>query len=265
MKKFFRFFISKQFIFNVLGIFVAWVLVIWLESVYLDSHTDHGRQIEVPSFYKIHMDDLDEFISGKDISYEISDSVYLDDWPKGTVCWQYPNPTDSTGMFVKEGRVISLSVVPLSPKMIKLPFVLDMSTRMAENTLTSLGVRSKITYETNPIGKDFVMRVTYDGKEISKEMFERGYYIPKGERIGLVIAKGSSGDATALPSLIGLTIKEARVRLASLTLTIFPDCETCNTEDEIDNAVIYNQSPNGGENVNVAAGSTITVWASKSE
>ena len=82
MKKFFQFFISKQFLFNVAGIILVWSLIIWIESIYLNYHTDHGTKIEVPSFYKIHMDDLDEFISGKDISYEITDSVYLDDWPK---------------------------------------------------------------------------------------------------------------------------------------------------------------------------------------
>ncbi len=258
MKKFFRFFISKQFLLNFAGVILAWVLIVWLESVYLNSHTNHGQKIEVPSFYKIHMDDLDEFVAGKEISYEITDSVYLDDWPKGTVCWQYPNPTDSTGMYVKEGRVISLSVVPLRPKMITVPKVVDMSKRMAETTLNSLGIRTKISYEANPIGPDFVLKQLYDGKPI-----EPGTQIPKGSRVELVVSKGSSGEATPLPYLIGITIKEARERLATLTLSIHVECETCQTEEEIENSTIYNMNPVGGENVNVAAGSTITVWSTK--
>ena len=259
MKKFFRFFISKQFLLNLAGIILAWVLVVWIESLYLDSHTNHGQKIEVPSFYKIHMDDLDEFIAGKNIKYEIQDSVYLDDWPKGTVCWQYPRPTDSTGMYVKEDRVISLSVVPIRPKMIAMPKVVDMSKRMAENILSSLGIRTKISYEANPIGPDFVLKQLYKGQPI-----EPGMFVPKGSRIELVVSKGNSGEATPLPNLVGLTIKEARERLATLTLSIYPECETCLTEEDFENAVILSQSPAGGENVNVSAGSTITVWGVKS-
>jgi hypothetical protein len=35
------------------------------------------------------------------------------------------------------------------------------------------------------------------------------------------------------------------------------------TEEDFMNAVITNQNPAGGEGVNVSAGSTITVWATK--
>lgn len=258
MKKFFRFFLSKQFLFNILAIIVVWMLIIWGESFYLDSHTRHGEQVEVPSFYKIHMDDLDEFVSEMDISYEIQDSVYLDDWPKGTVCWQYPKPTDSTGMYVKPDRVIKLSVVPLRPKMIRIPKVVNMSKRMAETTLEALGIRTKISYEANPIGKDFVVKQLYKGQPI-----ESGAFIPKGSRIELVVAKGNTGEATPLPNLIGLTIKEARGRLETLTLSLHTECDGCNSVEELESAVIVNQNPAGGENVSVAAGSTITVWATR--
>jgi len=144
MKKFFRFFISKQFLINLGGIILAWILLIWIVFAGIKSHTNWGEDIDVPSFYKIHMDDLDEFVSAKKISYEIQDSVYLDDWPKGTVCWQYPEPTDSSGMKVKEGRTIVLSVVPLMPKMIAMPQVKEMSKRMAETTLSSLGIKAPV-------------------------------------------------------------------------------------------------------------------------
>lgn len=256
MKKFFRFFISKQYLKHLGLIVLVWLLVIFGESWFLSSHTNHGEQIEVPSFYKIHMDDLDEFIAGKDITYEIQDSVYLDDWPKGTVCWQYPKPTDSTGMFVKSGRVISLSVVPLNPKMICVPKVVDMSKRMAETTLNALGIKTKISYEANPMGKDFVLKQLYNGHPI-----DSGVFIPKGSRVELVVSKGDSGESTALPNLVGLTIKEARTRLETLTLSLHIECPTCNTPEEIENAIIVNQNPAGGDLAVVAAGSTVTVWA----
>lgn len=260
MKKFFRFLISRRYLKHILFILLVWALIIFVESWYLKSHTNFGEAIDVPSFYKVHADDLDQFISGKGISYEIKDSVYLDDWPKGTVCWQYPRPTDSTGMRVKPGRKIQLSIVPSSPKMVSVPKVVDMSKRMAQTTLEALGFRTTVSFKPAPEGKDFVLAQLYEGKPIVA-----GVQIPKGSRIELVVAKGNTGETSPLPNLIGLTISQARERLATLTLALHPECEGCLTESDFNNAVITNQNPAGGEGVNVSAGATITVWATKGQ
>lgn len=258
MKRFFKFLISKQYLKHLLLIIIVWVLIIFIDSWYLKSTTNFGEKIEVPSFYGIKAEHLDEFIADKDIKYEIKDSVYLDDWPKGTVCWQYPRPTDSTGMFVKSGRTIQLSIVPKTPKMLTMPKVVDMSKRMAETTLSSLGFRTTITYKPAPEGKDFVLAQMFEGKPIKP-----GTPIVKGSRIELVVAKGNTGESTPLPNLVGLTILEAQQRLQTLTLILAPQCESCTSEADFATARITSQSPAGGEGVNVAAGSTITVWASK--
>jgi beta-lactam-binding protein with PASTA domain len=260
MKKFFRFFISKQFLLNVAAILVIWIIIVVGEMWYLKSSTSFGEKIEVPTFYKIHMDDLDEFIGDRNIKYTIQDSVYMDNWPKGTVCWQYPKPTDSSGMFVKSGREILLSVVPINPQMVKMPDVVDMSQRMAESSLEAIGIRSKVTYRPAIEGRGFVLKQMYNGQEIPA-----GTAVPKGTRVELVVAQGKTGETTSLPNLIGLTITEARDRLSNLTLSLYPDCATCSTEDELMNAVIHDQNPRGGEGVNVSAGTTITVWATKSQ
>ncbi|WP_070138030.1 PASTA domain-containing protein [Crocinitomix algicola] len=260
MKKFFQFFISKQFLYNLIAIAIVWAVIIFAEMAYLKSSTNFGEKIEVPTFYKIHMDDLDEFISGKNITYTIQDSVYMDDWPKGTVCWQYPKPTDSSGMSVKSGREILLSVVPINPQMIKMPKVTDMSQRMAESSLEAIGLRTKVSYQPASEGKGFVLKQTFKGKEIKP-----GTALPKGSRIELVVAQGSNGAATSLPNLVGLTISQAKERLSNLTLSLYTDCMTCETETDFANAVITEQNPRGGEGVSIAAGSTITVWATKAE
>jgi len=260
MKKFFRFFISKQFLLNLIGIVAAWAILIWVVFASLKSHTNWNEEVAVPSFYGVHMDDLDLMVKDSKIKYEIQDSVYLDDWPKGTVCWQHPRPTDSTGMYVKEGRTILLSVVPLKPQMVAVPKLAgEMSKRMAETTLSSYGLKSKVTYAPSPSGKGFVMEQKYNGKNIPA-----GTKIPKGSRIELVVSKGNTGEATALPNLVGLTIFEAQQRLLTLTVSTHVEYdESIVTEEDRMKAVITNQSPAGGENVTVAAGTTVTLWATK--
>ncbi len=258
MMKFFRFFKSKKFIFNLIAILIVWLVVIFGTKSYLSSYTSFGEKIEVPAFFKVHADDLDEFISGKDITYEIVDSVYLDGWPKGTVCWQHPMPTDSTGESVKNGRVIQLSIVPTKPKMIIVPEVIDKSKRMAQTRLESLGLRTKVTYEPSATGSGFVLKQNVLGKE-----FKKGVSVPKGTVIDLVVARGGGGEATQLPNLIGLTINQAKERLLNLTLTLHHECLSCVNESDVNNAVITSQSPSGGDLTSVAAGTTVTVWAEK--
>jgi beta-lactam-binding protein with PASTA domain len=259
MKKFFRFFISKQFLINIGVIILVWGIIIFGELWYLKSHTNFGEQIEVPTFYKIHADDLDEFVSDKGIKYTIQDSVYLDGWPKGTVCWQFPLPTDSSGMNIKSGREVLLSVVRVNPQMLKMPDVVDMSKRMAESSLEAIGIRTKVSYEPAIEGKGFVLKQQYQGHDIKP-----GTSIPKGTRVELIVAQGSNGTTTSLPNLVGLTISEANERLSNLTLSLYVDCNGCADADK-PNAIITEQSPKGGEGVNVSAGTTITVWANKGE
>jgi len=88
--------------------------------------------------------------------------------------------------------------------------------------------------------------------------------IPKGSRVELVVSQGKTGEASALPNLVGLTISEAQERLLTLTLAthVVYDDNVLTEEDRL-NAVITNQSPTGGESISVAAGTTVTIWATK--
>ena len=258
MKKFFSFIFSKKYLYHIIAILVVWVIVIFGTSWYLKSHTNFSQKIEVPSLYKIHTDDISALMKAKGLSYEIIDSVYVDNWPKGTVCWQHPKPTDSTSEYVKSGRVIQLSIVPLKPKMIQIPDVRDRSKRMAETQLESVGLRTKISYKPSNVGPGYVMEQLINGKPVRADQV-----VPKGTLVELVVAKGNGGAVVTLPNLVGLTISAARIRLTNLNLALHPECPSCNTDIDVEAAIIKNQSPIGGEGANVASGSIITVWAEK--
>lgn len=184
MGKFVRFFGSKQFLFNAGAIALVWVIIIQLDKWYLKRTTHLGQRIEVPSFYKVRAEDLDAFTSGKRINYKVVDSIYVDGWPKGTVCWQYPRPTASSGMGVKEGRTVELSIVPLLPEKIVLPDVRDMSKRMGEMTLSAMGMRTKVTYKAHSYASGFILDQLYKGSRL-----DSGTSLPKGSRIELVVSR----------------------------------------------------------------------------
>jgi len=258
MKRFFSFFISKKYLLNILAIIVVWLIIIFGTSFYLDSYTNFSEKIKVPSLYKIHIDDLDEMFKSKDISFVVVDSVYLDNWPKGTVCWQFPKPTDSTGQFVKSGREIQVSIVPLKPKMMMVPDVKEKSKRMGENLLESMGFRTTVSYQPSNDGDGFILDQKINGKSITKNI-----KAVKGTVIELVVARKNAGASTNLPNLVGMTINQAKQRLLNLNLSIHSECISCQTVDDENVAVILKQSPVGGDSTKVPAGTTVTVWAEK--
>lgn len=253
MIKYFKFLLSKKFIYNLIAIALVWIIIVFGTQYYLKSHTNFGQKIEVPSLYKIHYDELGELMKSKGLEYEIVDSIYMDGWPKGTVCWQYPMPTDSTKEFVKTGRIIQVSIIPNNPKMIVIPNVKDKSKRMAESLLESIGLRTKISYKPSNVGPGFVMEQLFNGKPVKENQS-----IPKGSVVEIVVAKGNGGAMTQLPNLVGLTISQAKTRLLNLNISIHPECPNCS---DIETAIIISQSPVGGEDAKVAAGSIVTVWA----
>ncbi len=257
MKAFFRFLITKQFLLHFGGSILSVFLVFWLTSWYLDSTTKHGEDnyIAVPNLYGKHMDDIDGILAEKGLQLEISDSIYDDNKAKGSVILQKPGPTDSTNLYVKEGRTIYVTVVAKSPKMVSMPLLVSKSKRHAEGICKIIGLNVKYKYVPDP-DRDWVKEQRYKGKVINEKT-----RIKKGEIIELYIGQGEGGGLEPVPELTGLTIDQANSRLGNVSLGLFVgSCEGCMNKKDSSLAIIYRQSPEGGGEL--SAGGEITVWAS---
>ncbi len=101
---------SRKLWINIGLILFAWVLIIWGSLKYFDSYTNHGQEIQVPVLLGNNLDDVPQLLTGLELRYEVIDSIYDPSLLEGTVVYQSPMPTDSTGMGVKEGRVIKVRV-----------------------------------------------------------------------------------------------------------------------------------------------------------
>lgn len=258
MKNFFRFLITKKYLLHFGGSVLSVFLVFWLTSLYLSSSTQHGEDnyIAVPNLYGKNMDDLQGILAEKELQLSISDSVYDDEKPKGTVILQKPQPTDSNNLYVKEGRTIYVTVVAKSPKMLFMPKLVSKSKRHAEGICKIIGLKVKYKYKPDPDCKDCVKEQLYKGKEIKP-----GERLRKGETVTLVLGQGSGGGLEPVPDLTGLTIDKANSRLGNVSLGLFVgSCEGCKNKKDSTIAIIYRQSPDGGGEM--SAGGEITVWAS---
>ena len=223
-------------------------VVLFFFYIYLPASTNHQETITVPNLEGIHMDEIDKFLTNRNLRYEVNDSSYSDEYPSLTILKQYPK----AGSKVKEGRKIFISINSVSPPTVPVPDLTERSLLNAEAVLKSNELkRGKLTYKPNP-HHNLVMEMRMDGKKLNPE--DR---IPKGSVIDLVVGNGdaSSGFLDA-PTLRGKDMEEARFLIKGYGLRI----GLITVEGDTTNAqsVVIKQSPKAGKQVRL--GDAIDLW-----
>jgi beta-lactam-binding protein with PASTA domain len=256
IKKLGRFFISRKFWINLVLIGLAWKVIVWGSLKYFDSYTNHGQEINVPVLLGNNLEDVPRLLSGLELRYEVIDSIYDPSLLEGTVVYQSPMPSDSTGMGVKGGRVIKVRVSKQT-RLVDLPFVVSKSRRFAETVLVTKGLRTKTSFVPSNEDQGSVIEQKYNGKKVVK-----GMKIPINSVIELVVGQKTGSEFAYVPDLNGLTINEAEQRLRGVGgLRLFAIYNDCISKQDSLNASIMNQTPVAGDSSKVPVGSTITVFA----
>lgn len=156
----------------------------WLAFTWLDVWTGHGDEVTVPDVcgrdYRVAVDDL----TAQGFAVEISDSVYDAKSRPGYVVDQ--NPRRNTT--VKPGRMIYLTINALTPKMVTLPRLTDISARQARAILEGLGLKNITQVEVVSEFKDLVTGVEYNGRHVSA-----GARVPVNAAIVLKVGTGLDG------------------------------------------------------------------------
>ncbi|PWH85052.1 PASTA domain-containing protein [Brumimicrobium oceani] len=259
-KKLGNFIISRKFIINVLLFGIVWFLIIWGGTSYFDGYTKHGENIEVPNLLNNNVKDIPTLLGDRDLKYEILDSIYNPDLVEGTIIYQNPMPTDSSGLSVKSDRVIRVRVSKRS-RLVMVPVVVSKSHRFAEAVLMTKGLRTRVNFVPSNEDQGSVISQKYQGKNISA-----GQQIPINSVIELTIGKKTQGDMVDIPNLNGLTINEAEERfLGNSSLRLYPVYSGCETANDSLNARVIRQTPVASDSSRIPEGSTITVFLSPNE
>lgn len=239
---------SKTFFKNLALYSVLFLLICWVIMRWLASYTNHGETISVPDFAGVKISQLDQFVNGKQVRYQIIDSLYSPKSAKGVVLRQEPEAK----ALVKENRTIYLYVTSLQPPGVVMPKLIDRSLRQATAMITSYGLKlGKIT-RTPDECSNCVLDQLVKGRPIAP-----GKTIPKGTVIDLVIGQEAGKEEVEVPCLYGLTKKDALLRLQALALSI----GTISYDNPKDSLVskVYDQSPSC-ENIKVTAGTVIDLF-----
>ena len=258
LKKLKAFVLSIYFLKNIGLIILVHLVVIGGLILYLNSRTSHGEKIAVPSLYGKNVNTIEGIVASSGLKYEVLDSIYAPEKPAGTIISQDPRPTDSTDVYVKEGRVIRVRVSKKS-RLVEMPSLIDKSQRFAESVLKNRGLKYTISYETTREADGAVLGQKYNGRPI-----DDGTKIPIGSTISLVVGRNLGGEPVQIPDLRCLTINEVRGRLSSMgSLTIFESYRDCPTAADSAAAKVVSQNPEFIEGTLSPAGSTITILLEK--
>ncbi len=251
-KSFWRFFITIVFWKNFLiAIAISFVLILAIQFS-LRIYTDHGKEISVPNFTGLILQEVDQLCFQKELQWLVQDSIYVQDLPRGTVLDQYP----TSGSRVKKKRKIFLTTNCWYPEMIPMPKAFDMSYRQAKRILEAQGLFiDSLEYEPY-FARTYVLNQKYLG-----EIINEGTPIEKGSGIILVIGQGLSNKTDFIPKLINMTRDSAASLVLDLHFNlgaIVYDSTVLYAEDSM-SALIYKQFPDYN-NKNAQLGSPIDIW-----
>ena len=262
IKAFLKFMISPLFIVNFVLAIAAVLLIFYFTMNYLETYTQHDKQLPVPNFIGVHVDDLEAFTDGKELRYVVRDSVYSDEYPLGTVIKQDPLfHSENAPNYVKPNRRIYLTIVKKIGEFKVVPDLLTNNTSKAVGKAKLEMAGFKVEYEMiEHKDKDKVIDITYKTNSLNKNT-----KLLKGSVITLVYGSGKSGVPVLLPDLIGMQVMAAKNILGStgLNYEVYFD-SAINASDSM-NFTVYQQTPspktvNGGL---VPSGSSVILMAKR--
>lgn len=177
-----KFFYSKLFIKQIFLAVVIFSVIILLSILFLFFYTNQTSKILVPNLIGYEVSEIQEIMDDSKLRYEIIDSsFYNPNFEKNTILEQIPEPSKT----VKKNRKIYLTVNPSSYGNVIFPDLIQLTLRNAQSTLSALDLEfGEIYYEDN-IGKDMVLKVFIDSKQILP-----GEIVPKKSKIDFIVGNG---------------------------------------------------------------------------
>ncbi len=233
---------SKKLFIHLFLIACTAVFIILGTMWWLKAYTQHGEAVDVPDLTGLSMAQLSEALQNTSLRYEVTDSIYSDEQPRGAVIIQNPLP----GMQVKEGRTIFITVNSLLPEMVIMPDLTGKSRRVALPMLEISGLKLEAAkYVPDESCTDCVVDQLYKGKPIAA-----GDLIRKGEKITLMIGQ-QSNEMIIMPRFLGLTYEKSLELIASYRLNAgaILECSGCSTAYDSTAAIVINQLPAAGTRV----------------
>ncbi len=226
-------------------------IVLGFFYLYLPNATNHGQTVDVPNLEGMNMSVLEDYLTKKNLRYQVSDCTFVKDKKPLTILSQYPKP----GTKVKENRRIYISIAAASPPKVKMPNLLDASLKNAQLVLQSYDLILGKVHFVPHFAKNAVLKQFWGSHEIKP-----GTPLPKGSIINVVIGDGLSSGKIPIPNLVGINYSEAGGILEALQLEL--GSKQYDESSEEDAGTIIKQRPAFAMGDSIERGQIIDVWVS---
>jgi len=252
---FLRFLITNKFLRH-LGLAAAIAIILLLGTlVWLKIYTHHGKTITVPDLSGLTVEEVEDVTSSRRLRYEVIDSVFSTEMPRGTVIKQNPGGNSR----VKKNRKIFLTMNAVNQEMVAMPQLVGLSFRQARLALQNAGlIQGTIEYRPD-YAKNNVLQQKHNDSVIKE-----GTEITKGSVIDLVLGMGLSSSTTRIPNLIGKGLEEATEIIARYYLNLGAVTYDESFQDSEDSlgAFIWRQYPEIDEFRRLNMGMEMDIWLS---
>lgn len=249
----FKFLISKAFFKHLFYAIGGVTILFILTFLILRLYTHHGQALSVPDFSGLNIEEVHKVAKKNKLRIEISDSVFNNNKPRGTVIEQNPQ----AGFKVKKNRRIFLTMNANMPEKVKMPNIVGVSHRQAEAVLKNVGLEIGRLIHVPDIAVNNVLKQKYNGEEIKK-----GDLVPKGSKIDLVLGMGLSEQKTQVPDLNHYTLDRAKERILRSALNLGAIIYDESIMDGTDSAEakVWRQYPSFKEHKQIRLGTSIDLW-----
>lgn len=221
---------------NLIRAIILLFALIFVIPILLNLITRHNREISVPDFTGLTVQEAASFARSNNVRMEVTDSVYVSHLPLGTVFSQNPRVGDK----VKKGRRILITINATQPKTVAMPRLVGLSLRGAKAEIASRGLTiGKLTYVPD-MATNYVLSQKVRGRNIAP-----GKQITAETPIDLTLGVNAGESTTYIPYLIGHTRDMAKEMLTdnSLNVGLIKFDETVKTYADTLQAQVYSQSP----------------------
>lgn len=251
-------FFSNWIVKNILLAAAFVIALVLLVNVLLAAVTQHGKEIVVPDFTNMTLQEAHKAASEARVRILVADSVYVKRLKPGAVYLQTPKAGDH----VKRGRRIRLTTNTTVPKEVVMPALVGCSMRQAKAELVRNGlVLGRLIY-VRDIATNNVLRQQRGGVDI-----KAGTRLASGSVINLVVGLSPDDNMTYVPKLIGRQYLHATdlAQENSLNIGRLHFDETVRTYADSVSAVVYQQRPAASEKVRMGSEVTMSLTTDPSK
>jgi beta-lactam-binding protein with PASTA domain len=197
----FKFITDRPFWVNLLAAIVIALLFLFLVLKTLGWVTKHGEYLKVPAVTGMNTNDAVKLLEKQGFEVYIQDSVFTDTAKRGVVLKQLPDPNAT----VKINRTVFITVNRYVPPMLEMPKLEGQNLSFALRILERNHLKLGDTIYRPDFMMGSILEQQYNGKRIAEKT-----KIQWGSRIDLIIGGGLENKQIPVPSLVGMTYREAK-------------------------------------------------------